>query len=141
MSKTINFESILKSKGLKVTKHRNSVLTIMEEFSQPLSAEDIYFKLKEKEIAINPSSIYKILDILCDCSVINKCLLGDSNKTLYEINHLDHKHHLICKTCKRVFPLTNCPLSNYNKELENSMGFQITNHKLEIYGYCKECQN
>ena len=49
----INFSDILKSKGLKVTKHRTSVLQILSESTQPLSAEEIYSKLKENSISIN----------------------------------------------------------------------------------------
>ena len=56
----INFNDILKSKGLKVTKHRTSVLQILSKSKQPLSAEEIYLKLKENSISINLSSIYKI---------------------------------------------------------------------------------
>lgn len=140
MKTNVSLEQILKNKGLKVTKHRTEVYSILKESSQPISAEDIYFKLKEKEISINPSSIYKILDTLCNCSVINKSLIGDNNKILYEVNDLCHKHHLICKSCNKVFPLTKCPLDSYNKEVEELMEFQITNHKLELYGYCKNCK-
>ena len=73
-------------------------------------------------------------------NLINKYVLGDTNKTFYEINTLKHKHHLVCTSCKKIFPLENCPLSKYESELEDNLDFEITGHKLEIYGICKECR-
>ena len=43
-------------------------------------------------------------------------------------------HHLICKQCKEVFPLNDCPLCIYEKHLKDDMDFDVTDHKLEIYG-------
>ena len=136
----INFNDILKSKGLKVTKHRTSVLQIISNSTHPLSAEEIYSKLKENSISINLSSIYKILDSLSNKNVISKCILGDDNKTSYELNTSEHKHHLICKQCKEVFPINDCPLCVYEQHIRDDMDFDVTDHKLEVYGYCKKCK-
>ena len=92
MGNELNFNDILKSKGLKVTKHRTSVLEIMSKSKHPLTAEEIYSKLKENSISINLSSIYKILDSLSSNNVISKCILGDDNKTSYEITTSEHMY-------------------------------------------------
>lgn len=140
MNNDINFNDILKSKGLKITKHRTSILKIISESKNPLSAEEIYLILKDKSISINLSSIYKILDSLSSKNIISKCILGDDNKTSYEMNTSEHKHHLICKQCKEIFSLTDCPLCIYEKNIKKDMDFDITEHRLEIYGYCKNCK-
>ena len=116
-----DFITALKKKGLKVTKHRNSLLEVLEIENQPLTAEDIFLKLKEQGISINLSSVYRILDTLADNNLIIKYVLGDTNKTFYEINTLKHKHHLVCTSCKKIFPLENCPLSKYESELEDNL--------------------
>lgn len=36
--------------------------------------------------------------------------------------------------------ISSCPLHQYEKELQDKMGYHITSHKLEIYGYCPECR-
>ena len=116
MNNDFNFNDLLKSNDLKVTKHRLSVLGIIAQSNYPLTAEEIYLKLKSKSI------------------------LGDDNKTSYEITSSEHMHHLICKQCKGVFPLTDCPLCIYEKHLKEDMDFDVTDHKLEVYGYCKKCK-
>ena len=129
MDTKTNFCSILKAKGLKVTKHRNSVLEVIEAENQPITAEDIYIELKNKGISINLSSVYRILDTLVENSLINKYVIGENNKTSYEINSLKHKHHLICTRCNRVFPLdlyivvSLYSSSGFNKMLGKSLLF------------------
>ena len=86
------------------------------------------------------SSIYKILDSLCNKNIISKCVLGVDNKTSYEMTSSEHKHHLICKNCKGVFSIGNCPICEYEKSLHENMDFDVTEHRLEIYGYCKNCK-
>jgi Fe2+ or Zn2+ uptake regulation protein len=39
-----------------------------------------------------------------------------------------------------MIPVEGCPLEEYEKLLHNQMGFDITGHKFEIYGYCQKCQ-
>ena len=141
MNNKSNFSDLLKRTGLKVTKHRNSVLEVLNDSNEPLTAEDIYILLKKKDVSINLSSVYRILDTLVSTSILNKFIFEEKNKTFYEINNYEHKHHLICCSCKRVFPLSNCPLSSYEKEVSTNLEFEITSHKLEIYGYCKDCKS
>ena len=48
-------------------------------------------------------------------------------------------HYAVCLECHRRIPLKNCPFSQIHmgKEAED---FTVTEHKLELYGYCKECR-
>ena len=136
-----NYTLILKEKGLKVTKQRTSILEILTNTSEPITAENIYDRLKEKDISISLSSIYKILDVLTVNNIISKSIIGNDSKTSFEMNTSDHKHHLICKKCSKVVQLKNCPLCKFKKDLHDELDFDITEHNLEIYGYCKNCKN
>ena len=141
MNNNYYFNDLLKNKGLKVTKHRISILEILYKNEEPISAEEIYDKLKTSNISISLSSIYKILDTFTTNKLINKCIIKNDSKTYFEINNSTHKHHLICKKCNKVLPIENCPLCKFEKELHDDMDFDITEHRLEFYGYCKTCKN
>ena len=34
-----------------------------------------------------------------------------------------------------------CPYTEINKEIEQSTGFKIEDHNIELYGLCKTCKN
>jgi Fur family ferric uptake transcriptional regulator len=134
------YSELLKKEGLKNTKHRNSILEIIEKSDQPISAEQIYLTLKEKNTSINLSSVYRILDSLVAKEIVIKASILGEAKALFELNRLEHKHHLICSGCKKMFLVDGCPMDEYEKQLRNKLGFAVTGHKLEIYGICKECK-
>jgi Fur family ferric uptake transcriptional regulator len=141
MHETGSYSSILKREGLKSTKHRNAVLEVLENSDQPISAEQIFIELKEKKNSINISSVYRILESLVSKKLVVKFNITGDNKATYELNRLEHKHRLICSGCKKMYPIDGCPLEEYEKQLKDKMDFDITGHRLEIFGICKECKH
>ncbi|NLG53927.1 MAG: transcriptional repressor, partial [Clostridiales bacterium] len=54
-------ENSLKESGLKKTRHRLAVIRLLKSLEAPVTAEDIYFKLKEKNSTISLSTVYRTL--------------------------------------------------------------------------------
>lgn len=134
-----DYTELLKKTGLKSTKHRVSILEILKKSPQPISAEDIFLKLKAKEISINLSSVYRILDTFVENELAVKSSVDGCDMNLFEASHTEHLHHFICQGCRKMVLISGCPLESYEKLLQDKLGCQITGHKLEIYGYCKDC--
>jgi Fur family ferric uptake transcriptional regulator len=140
MKKKSEYEDSLKQSGLKNTKHRIAILEILNQSEQPISAEQVYFELKEKNISINLSIVYRTLEILTDKSLLLKINIANESRALFEYNRMVHKHYLVCIGCKKMLTINKCPLEDYEKVLEKETDFVIFGHKLDIYGYCPECQ-
>jgi Fur family transcriptional regulator, ferric uptake regulator len=135
-----NYEKILRNENLRNTKHRNSILEVIDGSKQPITAETIYFVLKEQGVSISLSTVYRVLDALLDKTLIVKTSVTDDNKALYEINGMEHKHHLLCVKCRKMLSVDGCPLEEYEKALEKKLGFSIKGHKLEMFGLCENCK-
>lgn len=135
-----NYKELLKKENLKSTKHRNAILDVIEKAGQPVTAETIYLKLKEREIAISLSTVYRVLEALLGKGLVAKTSVNDDNKALYELNNMEHKHHLLCVKCRKMLPVDGCPLEDYEKALEEKLGFSIKGHRLEMFGYCETCK-
>jgi len=135
-----DYKDILKREGLKNTKHRNSILQLVKNSDQPVTAEDIFLRLKEDSVSINLSTVYRILDALVSKNLIVKTNITGDSRTFFELSHAEHTHHLVCIGCKKMFSVDGCPLDDYEKALHDRTGFDITGHKLELYGYCRDCK-
>lgn len=130
----------LKRTGLKNTKHRTAILEIIEKQTQPVTAEQIYVELNKFESSISLSTVYRELESLVFNGIVVKIKINENNKALYEYNRMIHKHYLMCLGCKKMISIDVCPLKAYEKKLEEQTHFVITDHKLNLYGYCPECQ-
>lgn len=130
----------LKKCGLKSTRRRGDVLQILEASSSPVTAEKIFLELKEKNINISLSTVYRILDVLVEKEIVLKMNSTENDSAMFELNRRIHRHYLVCLGCRKMIPVENCPLNGLEKRLEQETGFEVTGHSLEIYGYCSECR-
>ncbi len=134
------YKELLRREGLKNTKHRNSILNIIEKNAQPVTAEQIYFALVSQAISINLSSVYRVLNTLVEKHLIIKSSMAGENKAVFELNRFEHKHYVVCTQCKKIVAVPGCPLEEYENKLRDEIGFDVQGHQLELYGVCRDCQ-
>ena len=135
----LDYSEELAAFGLKNTKNRKEILKVLIDSSQPLTADQIYFHLNQNGEMMNLSTIYRTLSTLSEKGMLQKVVLVDESKTLYEYNRQIHKHYLICQDCRAIIPIEHCPIAEYEKQVSQEMNFHVTGHRLSIYGLCQEC--
>jgi len=134
-----DYENRIKEKGLKNTLQREAVYNVISEKDGPISAEEIYQELLKKKEKINLSTVYRTLETLSLNNIINKITFDNEQKCFYDVTRVEHRHYLICLGCKKIIPLDYCPFEGIENEVFNKVGFKVTGHSFEIYGYCKDC--
>lgn len=115
----------------------------------PLSAEDIYFRVHKIYSDIGLTTVYRNLELLVSMQLVNKFDFGHGCAK-YELSdknpNVKHHHHLICTVCNRV--ISYCDFMDqelkYLKETEKGLAkkyqFDIKDHVIQFYGLCKSCQ-
>lgn len=131
-------KEIFLENGLKVTKARKLIISILEKSEQPISAENLYEIFKKKEDS-NLSTIYRNLKILKNKSVV-EIVCEIDGISYYRLKGKKHKHSIICESCGKIIPIDNCPIKKIEMDLENKTGFVIDSHSLEFRGICPDCQ-
>lgn len=137
-------EHVCKSKlayppGIKWTKQRKDVYHVLLGAREPLSPAQIYQLIAvEGEMDYAVSTIYRILATFEEKGMVNKSVCMTDGSVVYEWNKGGHKHYAICLGCHKRVALPSCPFEQLNLDIKTD-DFQVTSHKLELYGYCKEC--
>ncbi len=132
--------------GIKWTKQRKDIFEVLKGAKKPLSAHDIYQEiLKDSSIDTTNfaiSTVYRSLAIFEEKGLLEKSILLGSDTAVYELCEGNHKHYAVCLSCHKLVPLKHCPFEHINHDhMESEEGdFVVTGHKLELYGYCKECK-
>lgn len=124
--------------GLKKTKPRESVLSVLEHAEKPLSAMDICSQIEKDGNTVWLSTIYRILELLVKKNVVVKLTVMNSEMAVYELNRFQHRHYAVCLSCRKIVSMDNCPMEKFVPRLQDN-DFHVTGHNLEIYGYCKNC--
>jgi Fur family transcriptional regulator, ferric uptake regulator len=134
------FINFFKDKKLRLSHPRLLIYQELSDTKTPMSPQELYQILLKKQKRIGLTSIYRSLDLFESMGMVFKIINGSSVKyKLCEIE--DHHHHIICKACGNVVELNFCDISDWSKKVTESTGYQVTDHQLNFYGFCKTCKN
>jgi Fur family transcriptional regulator, ferric uptake regulator len=129
----------LKKEGFKITKIRLGIIDIFLKRDFPIAASDLIESFDLLKIPVNKTTIYRELDFLQERQIIKEVEFGEGKKR-YELEDLNHHHHLVCLKCKRVQDIeVKINLQKEEKRIEKRKRFKIRNHNLEFFGYCSDC--
>jgi Fur family ferric uptake transcriptional regulator len=132
-------KSLFKDKKLRRSHPRLLIYQELSNTKTPLSPQELYQSLLKKQKRIGLTSIYRSLDLFESLGMVFKIINGSSVKyKLCEID--DHHHHIICKACGNVDELNFCDISDWSKKVTESTGYQVIDHQLNFYGFCKACK-
>jgi Fur family ferric uptake transcriptional regulator len=133
------FINFFKDKKLRLSHPRLLIYQVLSDTKIPLSPQELYQILLKKQKRIGLTSIYRSLDLFESMGMVFKIINGSSMKyKLCEIE--DHHHHIICKACGSVVELNFCDISDWSKKVTESTGYQVIDHQLNFYGFCKACK-
>ena len=133
------FKGLFKDKKLRRSHPRFLIYQELSDAKTSLSPQELYQALLKKQRKIGLTSIYRSLDLFESLGIVFKIMNGTSVK--YKLCETeDHHHHIICKACGSVVELNFCDISDWAKKVTESTGYQVIDHQLNFYGYCKACK-
>lgn len=133
---TNDFVSLLKTKELKATPQRLSVLKELEKKMHP-TIDDLYEALRKENPSMSLATVYKNLGTLKEKGIVIEVNISDG-KMRYDIYSKPHIHFL-CKQCHSISDIDyDEDLFDYQVKLEKNGSIQI--EKLDIIASTKDCK-
>ncbi|MCK1998992.1 zinc uptake regulator, Fur family [Paenisporosarcina quisquiliarum] len=127
---------ILKNKGFKKTDKREQILSIFSETEKYITAKDILNVMKKEHPGMSYDTIYRNLSTFVDLGILEETELTGEKHFRMQCEADHHHHHFICMSCGNIKEIPFCPM----EVLQNAIpGYEIENHKFEIYGNCPSC--
>ena len=124
--------------GIKRTKNRETVLSVLENSEKPLSALDIFSEIGKTGTTTWLSTVYRILETFVKKGIVIKTNVINNEMAVYELNRFNHRHFAVCMNCHKIIAMNNCPMDKFTVKLEDK-DFHIMGHNLEVFGLCGDC--
>lgn len=129
----------LRQRGCRMTPQRVALLRLLTSGEDHPSAHQLYERLREQFPTTSLATVYKTLSLLYDMGEVLE--LGFVNHGVrYDANRPDPHPHLICLRCWRIVDGEPSLVPSQVQEVAQGSGFQVTGHRLDIYGLCPDCQ-
>ena len=128
-------------KNKSLTPSRNLVIKTLSKYKKPISAYELRDEInKNKDIRINISQIYRVLDFWIDLGLIHK--ISSINKFLL-CRRPDEKHtHMLnyCTVCEKVYETCNERMGLNLKKSTAKLDLAFnTTRSVEIPVICPQC--
>ncbi len=130
----------LKEAGLKITAPRVKILQILESSDiRHMSAEDVYRKLLTNNEEIGLATVYRVLTQFETAGLVMRHHFEEGH-SVFELAGNFHHDHLVCIKCGRVVEFTDAEIEALQQKIADKLGFELTDHNLNMYGYCPKCR-
>lgn len=124
-----------------MTRDRRTILQVLGEESTPLTAEGILERVNATMPDMALSTVYRTLDELVSRGSVQRTLLSNDGHAFFELVGSVHRHYMVCLTCHNMFPIRECPVDDSVDGVAEELGFEVTDHSLVLYGYCRQCRS
>ncbi|MFQ6083317.1 MAG: Fur family transcriptional regulator [Candidatus Aminicenantia bacterium] len=136
------FKNYLTSQNLKLTEGRKAVFEeIFSSRQIHLDAEDIYERLKKKNIRISRATIYRTLNLLVKSGLVSEISFGETHSH-YEPEVPKERHgHLVCLGCGQVIEFNSPEIVSIIDEIGRENKFHLDKFSIQTFGYCQKCSH
>ena len=128
----------LKESGVRITPQRHAVLEYLLNSMVHPTADEIYKALEGKFPNMSVATVYNNLRVLREIGLVRELTYGDSSSR-FDCNTEQH-YHIICDLCGKIVDFHYPPLDEVESLAEQVTGFDVSHHRMEVYGKCEECQ-
>jgi Fur family ferric uptake transcriptional regulator len=131
--------SALRDKGKRMTRQRRLIWdTFVAESDRHLSADDVVERVRMELPHVNPSTIYRTLELLVDERLLLRTDLG-SDRAHYELAREHAHHHLVCERCGTVTHFHDEVLGDLPKRIKRHSGYTLGDAEITLFGLCATC--
>jgi Fur family ferric uptake transcriptional regulator len=135
-----SFQDYLVENGLRMTAQRELIARTFFQNKGHISAEEIYRKVRSTSPGIGFATTYRTMKLLADAGLASLRSFGDGFSRYEPASTSNHHDHLICTQCGKIIEFENDRIEALQRTIAQKHGFQVTEHKMELYGICENCR-
>jgi Fur family ferric uptake transcriptional regulator len=119
---------------------RLAVLELFLRAEHHVSVSELGALVREAGHDLNDAFVLETIELMCRYGFAQANRF-DNGRILYEHRHLGQHHdHLICTKCQKIIEFEDQAIEQLQLKIAAAYGFHMLQHKMELYGICRECQ-
>lgn len=132
----------LKKNDLKNTAVRIAAAEAASSLKGHFDTEELLVEAKKKDPKVSRASVYRAVPLLIKAGIIKESIQKDGRR-VYESctgGHYRHHDHMICDKCGAIIEFEDYAIERHQQMMAERYGFQLREHRLVLWGLCKNCR-
>ena len=135
MKETIEQKCI--SKGVKLTDQRKIIAKVMSDSNDHPDVDELYNRVSMLDSKISIATVYRTVKLFEEAGILAKHDFK-GGKARYEEMSESHHDHLIDIKTGEIIEFVNDEIETLQKKVAEKYGYELVDHKLELYGIKKK---
>ncbi len=127
-------------RGVRWTNQRQVIVDTFISSNTHLTAEDLHSRVKSIDPTVSAATVYRTINMLVEIGVAQKRNFGTTSSSFEPAVTKEHHDHLICLSCAEITEFHLDAIELLQEQVAKQHGFQLVNHRLELYGLCQRCR-
>lgn len=125
--------------GERVTGPRRAVAGLVVAREGHFTAAELVDDARRGHPGLGRATVFRALDLFTTLGLVERVDLPGGEHAYVACDSVHH-HHAICTVCGRSLDVSDGSLAGALEAIGNQSGFQVTTHRLEIFGVCGSCR-
>lgn len=126
--------------GLKHSRQRERIADAFFAMDGHVTVEDVVARARRDDPRVSLATVYRTMKLLADSGLATARRFGDGQTRYEAAEGRGHHDHLICTGCGAIVEFSNDRIESLQTLVARRHGFDVENHKLELYGRCQRCR-
>lgn len=127
----------LKHSDIRITPQRYAILEFLIESHSHPTADEIHKALVDRFPNMSVATVYNNLRLFTKINFVQEMPYGD-HSSRFDYSSTKH-YHATCTECGKIVDIFYPGLEDVEHAAEKLTGFQISEHRMELYGLCPDC--
>ena len=134
---TASIEARCKQKGVKLTDQRKLIAHVMSGSLDHPNVDELYKRVSKIDSKISIATVYRTVKLFEEAGILTKHDFK-GGKARYEELPDNHHDHLIDVQSGEIVEFVDEEIEKLQKIVAEKLGYQLLDHKLELYGIKKK---
>ena len=133
----VSIEKKCIDKGVKLTDQRKVIAKVMSESNDHPDVDELYKRVSVIDTKISIATVYRTVKLFEESGIITKHEFK-GGKARYEELSESHHDHLIDIKSGEIIEFVDEEIEKLQKKVADKYGYELVDHKLELYGVKKK---
>jgi len=133
----VSIEKKCIDKGVKLTDQRKIIAKIMSEADDHPDVDELYKRVSKIDSKISIATVYRTVKLFEESGILAKHEFKGGKARYEELNESHHDHLIDVKSGK-IIEFVDEEIEKLQKKVADKYGYELVDHKLELYGVKKK---